>query len=142
MIDIKNEKDSRTLSQQDAPLGGALLEFSSQHVVRFDVPGHKGGRGNRELTGFLGEKCLTLDVNSMKPLDNLNHPSTVIQDAQKLAADAFCAANAFFMVGGTTSAVQAMIMSSCQKGDKIILPEMSTEAPSMRWCSAALSLCT
>ena len=39
-----------------------------------------------------------------------------------LAADAFGAAHAFFMVGGTTSAVQAMILSTLKAGDKIILP--------------------
>ena len=39
------------------------------------VPGHKRGRGNKALLNFLGEKCLSVDVNSMKPLDNLCHPA-------------------------------------------------------------------
>ena len=39
-----------------------------------------------------------------------------------LDAEAFGAANAFFMVGGTTSAVQSMIMYACKEGDKIIMP--------------------
>lgn len=108
--------------QNRAPIAEALSQFSSMRVVPFDVPGHKRGHGNRELTDFLGEKCLSLDVNSMKPLDNLCHPVSVIQGAEELAADAFGAAHAFFMVNGTTSAVQAMILSVCQKGDKIILP--------------------
>jgi len=75
-----------------------------------------------ELTEFLGEDCLSVDVNSMKPLDNLCHPVSVIKDAEMLAAQAFGAANAFFMVGGTTSAVQSMIMYACKGGDKIIMP--------------------
>jgi arginine/lysine/ornithine decarboxylase len=91
-------------------------------VVPFDVPGHKQGRGNPELTEFLGEKCLSVDVNSMKPLDNLVHPVSVIKEAEELAADAFGAHHAFFMVNGTTSAVQAMIMSVCKRGEKIIMP--------------------
>ncbi|WMJ24452.1 aminotransferase class I/II-fold pyridoxal phosphate-dependent enzyme [Paludicola sp. MB14-C6] len=91
-------------------------------MVPFDVPGHKRGKGNQELTNFLGEKCLTVDVNSMKPLDNLCHPVSVIKDAEELAADAFGAAHAFFMVNGTTSSVQAMVLSACKKGEKIILP--------------------
>ena len=37
-----------------------------------------------------------------------------------LAADAFGAAHAFFMVGGTTSAVQSMILSACKAGQKLI----------------------
>ena len=91
-------------------------------IVPFDVPGHKRGRGNMELTEFLGEDCMNVDVNSMKPLDNLCHPVSVIKDAEALAAEAFGAANAFFMVGGTTSAVQSMIMYACKEGDKIIMP--------------------
>jgi len=90
--------------------------------VHFDVPGHKGGRGNKELTDFLGEKCLKVDVNSMKPLDNLNHPVSVIKDAQQLAAEAFGAHRCFFIVNGTTAAVQAMVMSACKAGEKILMP--------------------
>ena len=71
---------------------------------------------------LLGEKCVGIDVNSMKPLDNLCHPVSVIRDAEELAADAFHAEHAFLMVGGTTSAVQSMILSVCKRGDKIILP--------------------
>ena len=58
-------------------------------VVPFDVPGHKRGRGNPELTDFLGEQCVGIDVNSMKPLDNLCHPVSVIREAEELAAAAF-----------------------------------------------------
>ena len=108
--------------QERAPIYEALEEFKKKRVVPFDVPGHKRGRGNPELVHLLGEKCVGLDVNSMKPLDNLCHPVSVIREAEELAADAFGAANAFLMVGGTTSAVQAMILSTCKAGDKIILP--------------------
>ena len=108
--------------QQHAPIYEALERFRKKRVVPFDVPGHKRGRGNPELAQLLGEKCVGLDVNSMKPLDNLCHPVSVIREAEELAADAFGAAHAFLMVGGTTSAVQSMILSVCKAGDKIILP--------------------
>ena len=89
----------------------------------FDVPGHKRGRGNPELTAsFGGTVRRAMDVNSMKPLDNLCHPVSVIREAEELAAEAFGAAHAFLMVGGTTSAVQSMMLSVGQAGEKIILP--------------------
>ncbi len=110
------------LDQSRAPLYEAMREHRLNRVVPFDVPGHKGGRGNRTLTEFLGENCLKNDVNSMKPLDNLCHPVSVIKQAQELAADAFGAENSIFIVNGATGAVQAMIMSLCKAGDKIILP--------------------
>ena len=112
----------RELNQRSAPLYEALEKFRKMRVVPFDVPGHKRGRGNPELVDLLGEKCVGLDVNSMKPLDDLCHPSSVIREAEALAAQAFGAANCFFMVGGTTSAVQSMILSVCKEGDKIIMP--------------------
>lgn len=108
--------------QRSAPVYEALERFRRQRVVPFDVPGHKRGRGNPELVKLLGEQCVGLDVNSMKPLDNLCHPVSVIMEAEQLAAEAFGAAHAYFMVGGTTSAVQSMILTACKSGDKIIMP--------------------
>ena len=110
------------LRQERAPIYEALERFRRMRVVPFDVPGHKHGRGNPELVELLGERCVSIDVNSMKPLDNLCHPVSVIKEAEELAAEAFHAEHAFLMVGGTTSAVQAMVLSCCKKGDKIILP--------------------
>ena len=112
----------RMIDQKNAPIYEALERFKKSRVVPFDVPGHKRGQGNPELVALLGEACVGTDVNSMKPLDNLCHPVSVIRDAEILAAEAFRAAHAFFMVGGTTSAVQAMILSVVKSGDKIILP--------------------
>lgn len=108
--------------QQRAPVCEALERFRKKRVVPFDVPGHKRGRGNPELTAMLGQQCVGIDVNSMKPLDNLCNPVSVIAEAEDLMADAFGAAHAFLMVGGTTSAVQAMVLSVCKAGDKIIVP--------------------
>ena len=110
------------LTQERAPIYEALEAFQKMRVVPFDVPGHKRGRGNPELTKLLGETCMRLDVNSMKPLDNLCHPVSVIADAEQLAAEAFGAAHAFLMVGGTTSAVQSMVLTAVKRGEKIILP--------------------
>lgn len=110
------------LDQSNAPIYEALETFRNMRVVPFDVPGHKRGRGNPELTRFLGQQCVGIDVNSMKPLDNLCHPISVIHEAEDLAADAFGAEHAFLMVGGTTSAVQSMVLAVCKQGDEIILP--------------------
>ncbi len=109
-------------SHSKAPIYEALIEYKKARVVPFDVPGHKQGRGNAMLREFLGEQCLSVDVNSMKPLDNLCHPVSVIKEAEELAADAFGSKYAFLMVNGTSSSVQAMVMSVCKKGEKIIMP--------------------
>lgn len=110
------------LQQSSAPLAEALNAQRINRLAHFDVPAHKGGRMNPELPEYFGKLCMELDVNSMKPLDNLGHPVSVIKDAQHLAAELFGADDAFFMVNGTTSAVQTMIWSATNRGNKIILP--------------------
>ena len=69
----------RKFEQKYAPICEALERFRRKRVVPFDVPGHKRGRGNPELVELLGKQCVGLDVNSMKPLDNLGHPVSVIK---------------------------------------------------------------
>lgn len=112
----------KTQRQKGTPLADALDAQRINRLAHFDVPAHKSGRGNPELTEYLGDRAMAMDVNSMKPLDNLGHPVSVIKEAQELCAEAFGADDAFFMVNGTTSAVQAMIMASVTTGDEIILP--------------------
>ena len=80
------------LDQRRAPIYEALEQFRQMRVVPFDVPGHKRGRGNPELTAFLGQQCVGVDVNSMKPLDNLCHPVSVIREAMRSSCPAMCTA--------------------------------------------------
>lgn len=108
--------------QARAPLAEALQNYKKSRIVSFDVPGHKQGKGNKSLVEYFGEACVSIDVNSMKPLDNLIHPVSVIKQAEDLAAQAFGAGHAFLMVGGTSSSVQTMVMTTCKDGDKIIMP--------------------
>ena len=134
-----NENKARSrLDQRRAPIYEALERFRQMRVVPFDVPGHKRGRGNPELTAFLGQQCVGVDVNSMKPLDNLCHPVSVIREAEELAADAFGAAHAFLMVGGTTSSVQSMVLTACKRGDHSApqrAPQRAERAGAVRRCA-------
>ena len=79
----KGKEKEMKMDQNKAPIYEALQKFRQMRVVPFDVPGHKHGRGNPELTQFLGEQCVRVDVNSMKPLDNLCHPISVIREAEQ-----------------------------------------------------------
>ena len=110
------------LDQTKVPVCDALKRVRDSGMVHFDVPGHKGGRGNKALRDFFGSDCIRSDMNSMKALDNLCHPVSVIREAEELAADAFGADYAFLMVGGASSCVEAMVMTACKAGEKIIMP--------------------
>ena len=101
-----------SLSQQQAPIYEALERFEKKRVVPFDVPGHKRGRGNPELAALLGEKCVRMDVNSMKPLDNLCHPVSVIREAEELAAQAAASSALLSNFGDITAKTLPQISSS------------------------------
>lgn len=110
------------VNQNKTPLFDAVKKYIDDNVLAFHVPGHKHGRGIQELTEYLGQKALAMDVNGMDDLDYANNPTGVILQAQKLMADAYGAENAYFLVNGTTSGVQTMILSSCEPGSRIIIP--------------------
>ncbi|MEN2466559.1 aminotransferase class I/II-fold pyridoxal phosphate-dependent enzyme [Ornithinibacillus sp. JPR2-1] len=110
------------LNQDKMPLFDSLVEYAKQDVTPFDVPGHKMGSAMSPLKEVLGEMALRMDVNSMKELDLLSHPQSVIKEAQDLAADAFGAEHAYFLVNGTTVGIQTMIMATCKPGDTLLVP--------------------
>lgn len=110
------------LNHDEAPLFEALKKHMDDRVIPFDVPGHKQGRGNEELLKLFPKSVLEADVNSMKSLDFLSNPTTVIKKAEDLMADAFSADEAFLVVGGTTQAVQGMVMSVISEGETLIMP--------------------
>ncbi|MFH5881684.1 aminotransferase class I/II-fold pyridoxal phosphate-dependent enzyme [Liberiplasma polymorphum] len=111
-------------NHQKAPLYDALIQYGLHtQVTPFDVPGHKMGRGiPKRFIDDVGEAIFKIDVNSMKELDSLSNPIGVIKEAEMLAADFFGADHAFFLVNGSTSGVQNMIISTCGDNDKIIMP--------------------
>lgn len=112
----------RALDQNDTPLFDAVKKYVESNVVQFHVPGHKQGQGLKEFREFVGENVLKMDANGMEDLDYVNSPTGVIKEAEKLLAQSYGAQDGFFLVNGTTIGVQAMIMSACQQGDKIIIP--------------------
>ena len=93
------------MDQFSTPLADALSALASENYVAFDVPGHK--QVSRELSDFFGERCVSLDMNSRKSIDYLCQSRGVIRQAEMLAAEAFGAKSAFFMVGGTTSSIRS-----------------------------------
>ncbi|WP_094093504.1 aminotransferase class I/II-fold pyridoxal phosphate-dependent enzyme [Paenibacillus physcomitrellae] len=105
------------------PLFTALKAHAAGNPVQFHIPGHKKGLGmDEEFREFIGDNALSIDLINIAPLDDLHQPTGVIEEAQKLAADAFGATHTFFSVQGTSGAIMTMIMSVCSPGDKIIVP--------------------
>lgn len=108
--------------QRQTPFFTKLKEYAESGVTPFDVPGHKLGRIDNDLCEYVGKNVFALDSNAPIGLDQLARPVGVIKDAQRLAALAFHADQAYFLVNGTSVGILSMIMSACRASEEIILP--------------------
>lgn len=130
MIDVSatRHRPARTLRRLDVarhlrtPLLDAVVGYRRTGIVRFHMPGHRGGPGaDPRILEALGERTFSLDVTGVLGLDDLQQPRGVIAEAQGLAADAWGADHSFFLVNGTTVGVQAMVLSACEPGDRLLV---------------------
>ena len=110
------------MDQNKTPFLDALKQYIDENVSPFDVPGHHMGNVDNLFKDYIGELTYMCDVNAPRGLDNLNHPSGVINEAQKLMADCYHADEAFFLINGTSSGIMAMVMSTVKAHEEIILP--------------------
>jgi len=105
------------MNQLKTPVFDAVKRYVESNVIQFHVP-VTSRSWSEELREYIGETALKMDANGMEDLDFANNPTGVIYESEMLAAQAFGAQHAYFLVNGTTSGVQAMIMSTCEPGDK------------------------
>ncbi|MFH1074525.1 MAG: aminotransferase class I/II-fold pyridoxal phosphate-dependent enzyme [Candidatus Firestonebacteria bacterium] len=109
--------------QLKTPLFDAVVNYAKKKKISFHTPGHKHGDGiPKKFRDFVGAKIFDIDLTLLEEVDSLQDPKTVIKEAQKLAAEAYGADFSFLLVNGTTIGNQAMILSACMPGDKIIIP--------------------
>ncbi len=108
--------------QTKTPFLTKLIEYANSDVVSHDVPGHKMGNIGNDLESVIGKETFRLDANAPRGLDNLSRPTGVIKEASELMADAFNAEHCYFLTGGTTLGILAMIMSTVRAKEKIIMP--------------------
>jgi arginine decarboxylase len=111
------------VDQSRTPYFDALLDYVDAGVIPFHTPGHMQGRGmDRALREFLGDNVLSIDLTQVRGLDDLLQPTDVIVEAQNLAAEAYGAEHSFFLINGSTSGNQIMMMTAVNPGEKIALP--------------------
>jgi arginine decarboxylase len=114
------------LDQNKTPYFQALLEYVDSGVLPFHTPGHMQGRGaERSFREFVGDNILAIDLTPMPGIDDLLQPTESIKEAQELAAEAYGADRSFFLINGSTSGNQCMMMTAVNPGDKIAVPRNS-----------------
>ena len=93
-----------------------LGDYADSGPARFHMPGHKG----RGFFSAFQADIAQWDITELAFSDNLHAPSGVIRTAQHRMAEAYGAERSFFVVTGSTTAVQAMILS-LDPSEKLLL---------------------
>jgi len=107
----------------NTPVIDALKKYICDGTIRFHMPGHKGGQaaGNL-LADFLGNKVFEADVTNIPGMDDLHQTHGIIKEAQEMAAKTFGADDTYFLINGSSCGLQALVMTVCNPGDKILVP--------------------
>lgn len=109
--------------QARAPFFEALREYIKKDWVAFHTPGHKYGQGiDPEFIDLVGLNTFRIDLCELPEVDNLHDPEHVLKEAMELAAQAYGADRSFFLVNGSTCGNNAMVLTVCDPGDKILIP--------------------
>ncbi len=113
-------------AQNETPLTDALLEHQASAMAVFHTPGHKLGAGAPpDLVEAVGERMLQADFGIANGLEDTQESRGLLARAEALAAQAWGADIAHFLVNGSTSGVQATVLAVAGPGDTIIVPRNS-----------------
>jgi arginine decarboxylase len=114
------------MDQDRTPYFQALLDYVDSGVLPFHTPGHVQGVGmDLAFREFVGDNICAIDLTPMPGIDDLLQPTEAIKEAQQLAAEAWGADHTFFLINGSTSGNQCMMMTAVNPGDKIAVPRNS-----------------
>ncbi|WP_282062570.1 aminotransferase class I/II-fold pyridoxal phosphate-dependent enzyme [Bacillus pumilus] len=103
------------------PLYTALAQHAEKKPYSFHVPGHHNGDVFFDEARSHYASILQLDVTELEGLDDLHHPTGVIQEAEHLLTKLYGSDQSFFLVNGTTVGNLAMVMTACRTGDEIFV---------------------
>lgn len=114
------------MDQTKTPYFQALLDYVDSGVMPFHTPGHIQGVGmDLAFREFVGDNICAIDLTPMPGIDDLLQPMESIKEAQELAAEAWGADRTFFLINGSTSGNQCMMMTALNPGDSIAVPRNS-----------------
>ncbi|HJW75709.1 MAG TPA: aminotransferase class V-fold PLP-dependent enzyme [Thermoleophilia bacterium] len=115
--------------QSRTPYLDALLRYRERGYTPFHTPGHKLGKGaSAKLREALGAEVLAVDVAMAGGVEDTRESTALVHEAEQLAAEAWGAERAWFLVNGSTSGLHALIVALAGPGDVLVLPRNSHKA--------------
>ena len=108
--------------QRQTPYMDALREYADRDPARLNVPGHKGGQGaDQELIAANGPRALSMDVPALTPGIDVGEPPTPFEQAQQLAAEAWGAKRAWFLINGASQGNLAAGLALAHRGSDVVV---------------------
>jgi lysine decarboxylase len=109
-------------SQSGTPYLDALRAYAAREPGRFHVPGHKGGPGaDPALREALGPAALALDIPALTYGIDVGADPTPYEEAQTLAAEAWGARRAWFLVNGASQGNHVALLALAHRGREVIV---------------------
>lgn len=116
----------KRLDQTQTPYLDAVARYREAGYTLFHTPGHKQGRaGPQELLDKLGEQVLRTDLASPGGIEDTRESTELIPAAEELAAEAWGAERCHFLVNGSSSGIQGLVLTLAGDGDTLIVPRNS-----------------
>lgn len=120
---------------ENLPIISNLRSYNLQNYVKFHMPGHQDLKITKHHTKIQKKvinilrdyqnKLFSYDLTEVENLDNLQDPSSCIKESQDIISTDYSVKKTFFLTQGSTLGVMSMIILTCGKKGKIILPEKS-----------------
>jgi arginine decarboxylase len=108
--------------QRQTPYLDALCAYASRNPARLHVPGHKGGQGaDPGLLEAIGERALSMDIPALTYGIDVGSDPTPFEQAQRLAADAWGAKRAWFLINGASQGNLAAGLALAQRGGDVVV---------------------
>ncbi|MED0661006.1 aminotransferase class I/II-fold pyridoxal phosphate-dependent enzyme [Bacillus smithii] len=108
------------MEQEKMPIIDALIKHQQKRPVSFHVPGHKFGTVIGEIPDDF-RTILSYDATEITGLDDFHSPEGAILEAQTLLTKLYGSKKSYFLVNGSTAGNLAMIASSFQKEDIVLV---------------------
>jgi arginine/lysine/ornithine decarboxylase len=107
----------REVGQERAPVLAALGRHRAAGTVAFSTPGHKGGAAiESDVRELLGAGVFAADVWL-----NSGEHAAMLAEAEALAADAWGADRAWYLLNGSTGGNHAALLATLRPGDEVIV---------------------
>ncbi|MBE7029833.1 MAG: aminotransferase class I/II-fold pyridoxal phosphate-dependent enzyme [Ruminococcaceae bacterium] len=97
------------------PIYEGLKQYRAKNRISFHMPGHKG-KGDAALSDLF-----ELDITELPDTDDLHSPEGYIAQSEQLLSSLYGTAHSFYLMGGSTCGIFAMLSSTLKYGDTAII---------------------